>query len=183
MAWEIQRRLEEEREIPTGIEIRDIISSIKDLRVQALFCVMYLTAGRISEVLELRQKDISKKLINNIKVIEIKLLNRKNNTRRIKFIYIKIETERDLLEPLILYTNSLPSGDSKLFNIHYMRAYQLIRKNTNFNPHWIRHCRLTNLVRENGFLESQLQIIAGWTDTKPSKNYVIMNWEDLLQKL
>jgi len=190
-AWYKQRFLKEEK-IPTIQDMIEIAESIRYDRDRALFILLYLTGCRIRELVRKKDKvtgrwrksiiknDIQLTERNGRKILLINLRNQKNRERKRKDIPIPLDIKENALffNMLTDYINSL-GNESELFPMSYQNAYLVVSK-LGFNPHFIRHIRLTHLVTKYGFKEHQLRIYAGWTDSRPAKNYLEMVWEDLL---
>lgn len=185
-AWSKQSFLKLEK-IPTVNEIIGLANSIDSGRNRCLFVLTYLTAGRIREIVRTKdRKSITKSDMSLVTeegrtILLINIRNQKNRERKRKDIPIPLDIkENALLWNMILdYINSIKDNE-ELFPICYQNAYEIITNLTTWNPHWIRHIRLTHLVTVYGYKEHQLRIYAGWTDSRPAKNYIEMNWKDLL---
>jgi len=190
--WSKLLLLKEEK-IPDLAEIIELAQGIDNGRNQALFILAYLTAGRIREIVSKRDKlgnyrsSIKKSDLKIVQekgrnVLIINLRNEKNRNRKRKEIPVPLDIKENVIfwNMIIDYLNSL-ENDEELFHISYQNAYGIISK-LGFNPHWIRHIRLTHLVTVYGYKEHQLIRYAGWTDSRPAKNYIEMDWTDLLYK-
>jgi integrase len=169
--------------VPSMKEVIEIAESIDDLRVRALFILCYFTAGRITEVININVDDISLDEIRGRKVWKIRMINLKNKTRQSKEIPVLLDREENLMlaKHVNEYVKSLMS--KKLFEFGRDRAEQLLNKHIHFNPHFIRHIRLTHLVTVYNFSDELLVRYAGWTDSKPANRYVNLRTEDFLDKL
>jgi integrase len=179
--WGLQTSLKEQR-IPTEQDIKVISANIQNLRTQALFIMLYLTAGRVTEICnELKKQDIELKFQKGRYVMLIKMINRKHRKRHWKDIPIPLDREGVLIKMLNQYLKTKHTQDI-LFPFGKIRAYQLIRGATGFNNHWIRHLRLTHLVLNYDFNEQLLVRFAGWTNSLPAKEYMELRWTDILDK-
>jgi len=179
--WGLQAALKKNR-IPHEGDIKVIAANIKDNRTKALFIMLYLTAGRVSEIVyELRKKDLVIQYKRGRTVLLINMPNRKHRKRHFKDIPIPLDKEEALLNLLNQYLKTLRE-DEVLFNFGKIRAYQLIRKATGWNNHWIRHLRLTHLVVNHDFNEHLLVRFAGWTNSLPAQEYMEIRWTDILDK-
>ena len=190
--WSKLLLLKEEK-IPELKEIIEIAQGIDNPRNQALFILAYLTAGRIREIVpkldkqnnyrsSIKKSDLKIVQEKGRDVLIINLRNEKNRNRKRKEIPVPLDIKENVIfwNLIIDYINSL-TNDEELFPISYQNAYGIISK-LGFNPHWIRHIRLTHLVTVYGYKEHQLIRYAGWTDSRPGKNYIEMDWTDLLYK-
>lgn len=185
-AWSKQSFLKSEK-IPTVPEIIELAKSIDNNRKRTLFIITYLTAGRIREIV--RSKDRKSICKNDLTIVTedlrlillINLRNQKNKVRKRKDIPVPLDVkENAILWNMILDHINTVGTNEELFPISYQNAYEIITKLTTWNPHWIRHIRLTHLVTVYGYKEHQLIRYAGWTDSRPAKHYIEMNWKDLL---
>jgi integrase len=181
--WGLQKDLQKQR-IPTEGDIKVIAANIPDERTRALFILLYLTGGRISEIVfpeGLKKKNLDEQYRNGRAVLLLNIPNRKHRTRHFKDIPIPIDKEFELLELLRLYLQKF-RDDDVLFDFGKIRAYQLLRGATGWNCHWIRHIRLTHLVLYHDFNEQLLIQFAGWTNSLPAKNYMELRWTNILDK-
>ena len=185
-AWSKQSYLKLEK-IPTVKDIIDLVNSIDNDRNRCLFILAYLTAGRIREIVRTKDRKYiikSDMMITNEdgrSILLVNIRNQKNIERKRKDIPIPLDIKENalLFNMMLNHLNSLKDNE-ELFPICYQNAYEIITKISSWNPHWIRHIRLTHLVTVYGYKEHQLRIYAGWTDSRPAKNYLEMNWKDLL---
>jgi len=189
--WDKQTYLGKEK-IPTVKEIISISEDIVDDRLRCLFIFTYLTAGRMQELVRythnkenrssVKGTDFEITEVQGRKVFLINLRNEKNREKHRKEIPIPLDIEENkvLVNMAIPYINSVGKTE-ELFPFGYKRAYALLNKiNPDWNPHFIRHIRLTHLVTVYGYREYQLTMYAGWSDPRPAKHYLQMRWQDLL---
>lgn len=181
-SWQQQKKLKEIKQEITPNDIIIYARKFRRPRDMALFIILYLTAGRISEVVRsLYRKDIEEREVNCRRIILFRLNNRKNKERKFKEIPIPYDKEKELLDMIFPYLDNIDL-ESRVFTISKTRAYQIIKKELGWNPHWIRHIRLTNLVTYQDFNDQFLVKFSGWTDSRPAKNYMEHKWKDILQK-
>lgn len=190
-AWTKQKNLKEERVISIE-KVIELAQSIGNIRNRSLFVLTYLTAGRIQEIVRkknkktgeirpsIRKSDVSIVEKDGIKILLINIRNQKHKTRKRKDIPVPLDRRENalLFNEITDYLNTL-KNEEEMFPVSYQYAYKVISK-LGFNPHWIRHIRLTHLVTKYGYKEHQLRVYAGWTDSRPAKSYIEMNWEDLI---
>jgi integrase len=183
MTWKHQEgQLKKLKNLPTPKDIIVLAGGIQNLRDRALFIILYLTAGRISEIANsLQIKDIDEVERNGRKVLLIRLRNEKNKERQFKDIPIPFDKENELIQMLYEYLDNM-DYENYVFNKSRFRAYQIIKEKTGFNPHFIRHMRLTHLTVYYDFNDQLLSRFAGWTDSRPAKHYMELKWTDILQK-
>jgi hypothetical protein len=181
-SWQSQKVLKANKNSTTPNDIVIIAKGIKNPRNQALFVILYLTAGRISEVVRsLYRKDLSEQEVDFRRVILFRMNNRKHRKQNFKNIPIPYDKEKELLDIIFPWLDD-KDLEQCLFPFTKTRGYQIIKKETGWNPHWIRHLRLTNLAVYNDFNDQLLVKFAGWTDSRPSKEYMELKWKDILQK-
>ena len=189
--WGKQKYLKKEK-IPAVDGILSMAQNIRDDRDRCLFVLTYLTAGRLQELVRykglseernsIKKSDIKIEEKEGRKILLINLRNEKNKNRHRKDIPVPLDIDenRYFYKLISDYINSL-DDDDELFQIGYKRGYVILNKiNPRWNPHWIRHIRLTHLVTVYGYREYQLMLYAGWSDNRPAKHYLELRWEDLL---
>ena len=170
--------------------MKAIIYAITDVRDRILLMLAYLTAGRISEVLELKAGDLVLTKEKERPLLLIDMGNRKNKRSKRKFIPIPMDSsEGDMAQSVIEYARS-KEPDDLLFPStrrmgHITRAYawQLVYKHADMNPHFLRHIRLTHLATVYGFPDQLLVQFAGWSDSRPAKHYMSLRWQDILPRM
>lgn len=177
----------------TKAEIKALADATDNLSDRALITVLYESACRIGEMLNLRIKDVSNDQYGSILIV-----NGKTGMRRIRII----ESSPDL----VLWMNNHPekqNRESPLFiylankNRHQVYGkgldHQAIKRimsrivkrakiNKRVHPHLFRHSRLTELAKD--FSESELKVIAGWTGSSTmAEVYVHLSGADIERKL
>jgi len=119
------------------------------------------------------------------KILVVRLRNLKNKQKggNTKLIPLPLTTPLNLefFKIIQQYTRILDEGE-ELFPIGERRAEQIINK-AGFNPHFLRSCRLTHLVKYNNFSDQKLKVFAGWSDSRPSKHYIKIGWEDMANSM
>jgi integrase len=129
----------------------------------------------------IRPKDISYIKEAGMDTLLIKIRNLKNKKKTIKRIPINPEKESMLISLFLPYVKSMPE-DHPVFPFSNNYAWMLLRK-YGYNPHYLRHIRLTHLVQIYGYTDQELKEFAGWTDSRPATNYIKLNWSDLRRKM
>lgn len=192
-AWTRQRRLQKEyidEEVPDIGELNELISNInlglvnprkQTLRARALFAMYYLTACRLSEVLECKKKDLLVRIIDGKSCLLIRTKNKKHRSRKSKRQPIPIQKERIIVKHIYRYIKPLEEEDL-LFEFKEKRATQIINETTDFNPHFIRHIRATHLISKYDFNEQMLIKFMGWTDSRPAKHYMELKSKDVFRQ-
>jgi len=179
--WKLAEELKEE-DIPTIPQTLELALSITDERIRALFVMGYLTAGRISEIIEIQKKDLKPEKVDGRDVLLIRMANRKNRKNKHKEIGIPIDTNLDFIKIIGTYTNTLTPLDL-LFPISTTQAWKILKEKYNINPHYLRHIRVTHLVRDYELDPYSIEMIAGWSNLLPLEAYKHLKWKDATRKL
>lgn len=166
-----------------------------------LFYLIYLTGGRISEVLLLRKQNFEEVLyagslqrLSGSKAISVKLTTLKNRTRLFRTLPLlhentKLPLDPKMLDVVILHVQALKQPDWLLFaGITRKKAWYRFHKITFQNsgshgkeyidnkawavhPHYLRHVRVEHLLKYHGLSESYLTEYFGWTDSRQIQRY------------
>lgn len=186
-AWKRQKDLQEkysteEGKVPDHNAIVSFISAIEDRRDAALLALMYLTGGRVSEIVKsIKRGDFRLGTKANMEVLTITMPNEKSKKVTSKTLPVIISQDKPLVDIIMGYANSFQE-DIPIFNITRQRAWQITTK-YGYNPHFMRHMRLTHLVTMYEFNERLLIRFAGWTDSRPASHYMELNVGDLVDKM
>ena len=195
--------------VPDVLSVPELLhfSSIENLGFlenRLIFNTLYLTGGRVSEVLALRARDL--KLDGDALMVFMTTL--KNRQRHFRTIPVPLKTifseEKRALDELLSYSSKCEAAygpDYKLFGfIHTRQTINWRFRQLKFTcrgylkkdifdahqfyvyPHYLRHCRLTHLVRNYGFDAMHLTEFAGWSDPKVAMVYVQLTGADLAEK-
>jgi hypothetical protein len=177
--WAKQQDLKDTGHIPTQDEILNIAQTFKEPQEKALFLLAYLSAGRISEVVGILSTDLEATTKNGREIVLIHIPNRKNRTRNFKDIPIPKDRpkEAEMIKIVMDYTTTR-TGFVFPFRTT-ARAWQILNK-IGYNPHWLRHIRLTHLETIYGISPERLRVFAGWSDGRPAKHYIELNYGDVL---
>ncbi len=179
--WRKAEQIKEE-EIPTIQQIKELCLSQPDERTRALFAMTYITAGRISEILEIKKSDMKPEQVDGRKVLLIRMPNRKSRKYKHKEIGIPIDTHNDFIRIIGTYTNQLQPEET-LFPISKTRAYKILKDHYNINPHYLRHVRVTHFIRDYELDPYSIQAITGWSNLLPLESYKHLKWKDATRKL
>jgi len=223
--WNRARELQDSRaaEFLNPQEIYNKVTKFNNIRDQCLYLLMYITAGRIGEIVIRDVWKIGKKMarvvknsraknkyvqdftkktrvktelgliksnliieeLEDTKILTIQMKNLKNKQKHenIKIQPFPLNNELNIkINNLIQQYLSTLEPEDELFPIGIRRAEQIINK-VGFNPHFLRSCRLTHLVKYYNFTDQQLKIFAGWSDSRPSKHYIKMGWRDTAKRM
>jgi hypothetical protein len=164
------------------------------LRIRALYCFLYLTGCRISEVLghikttnfemaDLEGHDFL--YINRIPVL-------KKRKAMVRQVAVNIDRERDFVEPLmeyVLFVSEKRDENVPLWNLSSTHAYRFMREITCkeypeglFN-HFFRHQRLSHLVLYYGFNQNELKEFSKHTNITNLDFYVHLSNKDIARKM
>ena len=186
VAWSHQRRVKEYIErtgrLPSPQQFYNMIEkNCRTNKYKALFSLMYLTAGRKSEILAIKRENIEIGIKKDRKCFIVRMPNRKHKKRKYKEIVIPMDNniERSYIMNVINYADHFYEEES-LFELTGPPVNKMCLKCFKFNPHLIRAIRLTHLVTAYGFNEQMLVQFAGWTDSRPAKEYMMLKGEDFL---
>jgi integrase len=129
-----------------------------------------------------KKKQLTFQVMDGREVMVVVIRNEKNKKRDVKTIPIPLDNKEYnlLIEMIKEYTNTLEM-ESELFPFNYKYAHRLLKEY--FNPHWFRHIRATHLSVNNNLSGPMLRKYMGWSDDRPSTNYLELNSLDILQKL
>lgn len=147
------------------------------LRNCAIISCAYLSGGRISEVIDLRIKNISKEEDWLI----VRLPNRKNRKTHFKDCVVNIKVEKVFIKYLVRYfvkMSLVRDQEDYLFQsnrhkkISRITAYLIFRKIVKTNPHFFRKIRASHLLEYYGFDAKMLQQYLGWSSIISSEPYL-----------
>lgn len=128
--------------------INNILHNIENTRDRVFISFLWMTGCRISEVLNVKKKDIS----FEEQIITISWLkNRKLKTRRIP-LYNKLAII------LKIYTSNMNLND-KLFGFTRNRGYNITMKYFNTSPHTFRHSFAVNFLRSGGKIQDLKKLL------------------------
>lgn len=158
-----RNRIKLPSDILTQEEVIRIIQASSTFRTKAMISVVYESAGRISEILNMKVKDVE--FDDNGVLIRI---SGKTGERRVRLV----NSEEHLRNWLNAHPN--PEADSYVWTqsgkgrISYNRASDIVKRvsanagiKKKVTPHLFRHSRLTHLAKV--LTESELKVFAGWT--------------------
>ena len=159
-------------------EIKNMISTAQTIQLRALLSIAYGCGVRVSELNQIEGRNIKRTIDKkNRKILRINSPTLKNRRDHNRFIPIYHEDENWLIEPILEYKEGIPGV---LFPFHCATIWRWLKKETGINPHGFRKIRLTHVVIEFAFSDQQLVRFAGWTDSRPAKDYVKLNIEDIV---
>ena len=181
-------------------EIKDTINQIRGTEYQNLARTLYLFGLRITEALNMKQRDITitgkpGKQTYIAKVITLK--NKKDPYRRP--VAWQINTEGEIAENLIEYTQQKQPHQA-LFTMSRQQAWNIFSKvditldATTYEPrqkltitrglwpHYLRHCRASHLANHYFFGMRELQNYFGWSNPLTAGVYVRSSWASIAKQ-
>lgn len=204
---------EQDLPILARYELLERIDMLYNLRDKALVCFLYLTAARVEEVvryvvtrnpgrtiqkskksaerisapiIETRTRGlpIKKKQIeeyeNRFIVRGVRSLKRRREYNR-DIPIMDVPEDKQFIDTLCDYLNTIDE-DTPLFDITRQRAYQILAS-VELYPHYLRHIRITHMVRELGLSGADLKQFNGWASSRMADNYTHLNLTDLINKM
>ena len=183
---QLLKKIEEVKGVYTAARLRD----------RALLVVLYLTGGRVGEIvrkgfLGTGTDGLTKEDITTIKQGERKfrifnIRNLKSEKRKRKEIPVAEDNPLNMkmLEFLDEFMENL-YPDEPLFPISVRRAQDIVKRHMgkDISPHYFRHARMTHLARDKGLNEWELATYAGWDSTQSARSYVHDDPKKLFAKL
>lgn len=194
---------------PVSMDEIYALGMTSDLQTRLIFFMLYLTGGRISEVMQIRRRDITEETIEGVPVVMVKLITRKNRKepqREIPIVKNSSHSDGKMLDEVLRALEAATySPDSFLFVLSkktYERMIKRltanldafewndfgIRERVSFQDfplfcHYLRHCRATDLVKVYGYTVLELTKYMGWSDPRMSSTYIHLNMKDAVRKM
>jgi len=192
--------------VPEKAELLIKLHIVPSLKHRMLFTFLYLYGNRIEELVGMRNKGILKlqkwKLEpikrHQVSVVEgsdgrqclrvtnMVILKREVTPmgRLVRNIELPIQPEKELLEPLIAYIDTLKPDDA-LFDYHPAYVWDLAKKyfGNQYFPHFFRHTRATRLASDYGFNSLELATFFGWKDARMASTYAHLNLREITNKI
>ena len=204
-----QKKDQFKKPILDPLEFKDIYNIWKNAmskagkKAQFEFALLYLTGARVGEIVQVRKADFKKYKKGEKEYLTVTLPTLKNRRRRSRIIpLVKEEPYTEMVESIEDYlyylypteriiqvqtARGLRKKISKVGEFETMAIYPNQRKKKevkrSFYPHFLRHCRLTHLVKYHHFDGNRLMYFAGWSDPRLSSIYVSLDWYALAEMI
>jgi len=174
----------------------EIVERAQGLRIKALIATLFLTGGRISEVLSLKRSnfDLSREeeiivrrmpVGKRFKKVGERIVDGKKRwiTEKVKaYRSFPIMRREPLVPFLVNYLETLKPR-IRLFTITRVRAFQIIRGLCGKYPHWFRAQRACQLAEEYDLELNALMDFFSWRDVKTAMRYTSLGWRGLARKM
>ncbi|MCK4252678.1 tyrosine-type recombinase/integrase [candidate division WOR-3 bacterium] len=171
-------------------DVKVLLASCQTQRDRALISVLWDSAARVSEILDL---NIGKVQFDKYGATVI--VNGKTGMRKLRLInsvpdlqiWLNQHPERDNHNAPLFVTLRKKGNTYPRLNVRTIQnKLKTIAKDAgikkNIHPHAFRHGRLTDLVKQ-GFKEMELRIIAGWgADSSMPATYIHLSGDDVDKK-
>ena len=189
----------------TKQEVFDRILELFDHETIALADLCYLSAGRISEVLDLKPQNLVTGTVRGVEFLsaDLKTLkNKRRHRRQIPIANMNDKIEHDMACKVLKYIDGLdpaiPIFDGLSRNAAAMRFKKISITTEAYHnddyipeftfhlfPHYFRHCRLTHVVVDYALGEDpfKLQLFAGWSTPREAMRYVLLSWKYLAKQM
>jgi len=186
-------------------EVYSMGKGLLDVQEQALFYFGFLSGSRISEILKVRKARVKDQGDELTAVIPILKRRRPPFIHTLPIGKYQDPVEKQMSKRILDYIDTLPEKEDLLFpGVTRFTADKWLRRHIPpinilaLNPktrdfleldnfivhcHYLRHCRLTDLVISYDFGHVDLMSWAGWTDPKMCDTYIMMNWRQLSDKM
>mgnify|MGYP001143080711 CR=1 FL=1 len=182
-------------------EIKRILHRAKEGEERALIAALFLTGGRISEVLRLVKEnfDLSRPDVVLVKGMHVSKRFKKvgeywamvDGKKKKRWKTEKVAEDRTFpimrYEPpvpiLLNWLKGIPSG-GKLFQMSRVQAFLTIRSlGPDLYPHWFRAQRASQLASEYDFDLHQLMDYFHWKDIHIAMHYSRLGWKGMAKQM
>jgi len=169
------------REILSPEEVQRLIAACESLRNRALVHILYESGGRISEILNLRLRDVEFDTHGAVIIVK-----GKTGMRRIRLIesvpdlqrWLAVHPERGNPDAPLFPGRGGGALTAEVINDLLKRMARKAGINKRVHPHLLRHTRATHLAKV--LTEDQMRVYFGWTKSSeiPSR-YVHLSGRDV----
>jgi site-specific recombinase XerC len=195
--------------VPEVVSQQTILNIIRDdklrLETKALISLIYISGGRIGEVLKVRPMDLHKIDDSLIRVSLITEKNKRTPQREVPVFLNPIEKEmvgyilqyidakqsiHELKDSEPIFHKSQPTIRKRLKRILVtVRANDMANKSIiedyslGTHPHYFRHCRATHFTIQYRLNAFELTNVMGWSDTRMAERYVHLDWKNVAETM
>lgn len=167
------------KDVPSYEETRKMLERVPSLEYRALFCLMYACGARVGETVQIRNQDCNAEDFQGKTVFLVKIFTEKNPKQKNRICPINCVKEFWLVKPIVDF---LEHKGGVLFPYSTRWVNMLSHKLFGFNPHNLRHFRVTHLLAD-GWPEGKVIQYFGWSNSKPVQIYSHLRWKDLLTQV
>lgn len=164
------------------------LSGSSDVQINALISLLFLTGGRVSEILSMQKHQVETQEVNGKTILLFKnrpILKKRKYGKQIPLQTVPIyyDQEPELCGTILYYVESLPKRDTPLFEFSRQKAWVLIRKviGEEYCVHWLRHSRVTDMVLRKRWNEQTIVKFLGWSDSRQFGHYTHLRWQELAE--
>lgn len=164
--------------VPSHQELRKIISEIPKEEDRVMAALLYGTAGRVSEVINITPMDMKLEKINGTELYTVNIRTLKNRNQYERKALLSIEYDYWII--LILVEWAMNKGDQAYISINRQTVWKHLMKYFGKSPHCLRHYRITNLIKDLKLTARQLKKLMGWSSETPLKHYEHLFLDDVV---
>lgn len=172
-------------------EILSIATGGAPLEHRALFCVLYLSNSRVSEIVRRLRKKQIRKITKGSRdwLMFYNLYTEKNQDHPPRTVPVSLPglANEGILAGVVQEFIDKFGDDDVIFNfsrVHAWRVIQgLVTVREKFRPHFLRHSRITHLEAIYGISGPPIWRITGWKDGKMEGRYTHLNIHDLMEMM
>lgn len=129
------------------------------------------------------KKDILIKDITGMQTVIFRLRNLKNKKNKTKLIPLPLHRDINVkFWNLVKTYIQVLMPEEELFKFQRRNGERIINK-LNINPHFLRKLRLTHLANIHNFSDQKLKFFAGWTDSRPAKEYIRVSLDAVVKSM
>jgi len=151
-------------------DIDETINNNAEVWVNQLIVCLYYFGVRISEALMLRPMDFKRFIHKKSGRVYLQVRSPTLKKRKDKHRTLYVPMDQPYVLDLYLYARSVHSPHVFTYSRQWSRV-KIQRLLPQVSPHVFRHSRLNDFA-QNKETEFSLQSWAGWSDTRPAKDYV-----------
>ena len=190
-----RRRSAKDYPIPTQADVLWKIRQVKKPSHRALCAILYLTGGRINEVIrQVRRNQVCLESVDKdgqakpfLVFRDVPTLKRRGPSKMApRSIVVPIDKEGAFVECMREWLDGpefVGKPQEYLFRFGYGAAYKYFREAVGWWPHFFRHCRTSHLLSVYGMDSEAVRLWHFWTDSRHVATYGHLNWRDLARKM